>query len=199
MKKNKIIVNSFCLLLFFIIMLLVILKQTSSFDSFIYQLLINFRCPVLDSFFKTITVLGNKNMIIITLLLFILLFHDKKALVLVINVFSCIGLNSLIKHIIRRPRPSVKHLIKQGGFSFPSGHAMICLYGYLLYLVHIKIKNKWLKLLLEILLLFIIISIGLSRIYVGVHYPTDIIAGYCLAYVISNIIIYSTNDYFKGV
>lgn len=201
MKKNDILKVSFGIILFLIILILVVFKSTSAFDSTIYNFIISFRHPFLDAYFKIITLLGNPNMVIIILGFLILLFRDKKALILTINVFSSVSINSIIKHIIRRKRPTVKHLIKQGGFSFPSGHAMIsiCLYGYLLYLVQKEVKNKVIKNILTIILTLIIISIGLSRIYLGVHFATDIIAGYCLALSLLTIIIYYTNKYLKGV
>ena len=91
--------------------------------------------------------------------------------------------NQLIKHIIMRDRPSVYRMIKQGGFSYPSGHSMIAvaLYGILIYLVFKYIKNKYLKYGLSALLVLLILSIGISRIYVGVHFASDVVGGFSLA------------------
>ncbi len=182
MKKNLKIITSTFIFIFLIILLLVITQNTKSFDSAIYNFLISYRCSFLDSYFKFITMFGNTNMIIIVLGILILAFRNKNAIILTISTFSCVIVNSLVKHLVRRTRPTVKHLIKQGGFSFPSGHTMIaiCLYGYLLYLVQKNIKNKLLKNTLSILLIIFILSIATSRIYVGVHYATDVIAGLLL-------------------
>ena len=76
--------------------------------------------------------------------------------------------------------------------------ASLCLYGVLLYLVITKIKNKKLKIALASLLTLMIIMIGVSRIYVGVHYPTDVIGGYLLTIVILIINISLINYHFKG-
>ncbi len=200
MKKSlKIIIGSL-LILFILILLGVITNNLSSFDNIIYKFFISFRCSFLDKYFKFITSFGNTNMIIIVLGLFVLIFRDKKALVLTISTFSSVSINSIIKHIIRRKRPSVIHLVKQGGFSFPSGHTMIavCLYGYLLYLVNKKIKNKILKRILSIILVIFILSIGISRIYVGVHFASDVLAGYLLGLVVLILVIHYTNKYLKG-
>ena len=101
---------------------------------------------------------------------------------------------------MQRPRPDHLRLIKQGGYSFPSGHSMIaiCVYGTLIYLVHRKVKNRKIKVALEILLTIIILLIGISRIYVGVHYPSDVITGYLISIIILIINISILEKQFRG-
>ncbi len=200
MKKNLKLFCMSLLILFILILLLVITNNTKRFDMAIYNFIISFRCNLFDNYFKFLTVFGNSNVVIVVLGLMLLFFRNKKGLVLTISTFSSVAINSIIKHIIRRKRPSVLRLIKQGGFSFPSGHAMIsvCLYGYLLYLVNKNIKNKFLRIFLTIFFLIFILSIGISRIYVGVHFASDVIAGYLLSIFILIIVIHYTNKYLKG-
>ena len=183
MKKKYLIIISMFLIIFLGMLGIVLFDKNLIFDSTIYNFIISFRCDTLDIFFKTITKLGNTLTIIGIVCLFVLIFKNKYSLLLVISALDSVILNTIIKHIVRRERPSVLRLISQGGYSFPSGHAMIsvCVYGFLLYLAFSKIKNKYLKYICSFLLFILIISIGLSRIYVGVHYASDIIAGYSLA------------------
>ena len=86
--------------------------------------------------------------------------------------------NQILKNIFRRTRPLFKHLVKESCFSFPSGHAMVsfCFYGLIIYFIHkSNLKHKRIY---EILLIVIIVLIGLTRIYLGVHYFSDIIGGF---------------------
>lgn len=89
----------------------------------------------------------------------------------------------MLKRIIARPRPIEHRLISESGYSFPSGHSMVSMafYGFFIYLAYRKIKNPYVKTIVCVLLSIIIISIGLSRIYLGVHYPSDVIAGFCIS------------------
>ncbi|WRK51815.1 phosphatase PAP2 family protein [Coprobacillaceae bacterium CR2/5/TPMF4] len=93
----------------------------------------------------------------------------------------------MIKAIVRRPRPNVDVFIRESNFSFPSGHAMAitCLYGLLIYYLY-KSEIRYRKLLIVICVL-IIVLVSLSRVYLGVHYFSDIIGGILLS---SSLVLY---------
>ena len=199
MKKRNIVVISL-LLIFILITVLMLTGNISIFDDIIYNALFSIRNNFFDTFFKTITKLGNTITIIILVIILILTLKKEDKYLIWINVITTVLTNQILKHIIRRERPPHLRLIKEGGFSYPSGHAMIsiALYGMLIYIVNKNIKNKYLKITLTIILSLIILGIGLSRIYVGVHYPSDILSGYILSLVIIILVVNYTNDYFRG-
>lgn len=181
-KKQSILI--LVLSLFFIsILLLVIFKKTAFIDEPIYEFIISWRSSFLDTFFIFITQLGNTIPILLIVLMMAAFLHNRYGIFLMVSTIDSVLMNTLVKYCVQRPRPTGLRLIEQGGYSFPSGHAMIsvCVYGYLLYLAYTRISNKYLKYSVSILLLLVILGIGVSRIYVGVHYPTDVLAGYLLA------------------
>ncbi len=114
------------------------------------------------------------------LLLFILLFIDKKwfCIYLCLLIIDAIII-WVVKHILKRERPTIKPLVKEKGYSYPSGHTTTasCFYGFLIYLVSVSSMILTLKIVLIISLIFLIFLIGYSRIYLGVHYFSDVIGG----------------------
>lgn len=155
------------------------------FDDVIREFFYDLRDPALTPFVKLITYLGNYQTIVILCLVLLII----KPLRVVYGISVSTGavfvtvLNKSIKHAVHRPRPSdVMHLVNEGGFSFPSGHSITSMfvYGLLIYLVRKNVKNRKIADLLTIVFAVPLILIGPSRIYLGVHYPTDVLAGWCL-------------------
>ena len=182
-KKFNCILSSILLILFLIITVLVVTNNINWFDDTIYNALISLRNKPLDVFFKTITHLGDTLVILIMVVVTLIFLNKKDRVILGSTTILTVTFNQAIKHILRRPRPEHLRLIKQGGFSYPSGHSMIaiCVYGIMIYLINKKVKNKKLKMTLSVILTLLILSIGISRIYVGVHYPSDVLGGFLLA------------------
>ena len=141
---------------------------------------------------KVITNFGGVIFIAIsTIILFVGIKNKKIGAAIVINLFTITFLNLLLKNIVQRPRPTEFRLIDENGYSFPSGHSMVSMafYGFLIYIVYKYIKIRNLKVALIIVLSILPILIGISRIYLGVHYTTDVIGGFLVS--ISYLIIYT--------
>lgn len=164
-------------------------KDPLWFDEYIYQALKSIMNERVTSVFKLLTRFGNLEAFVIIGLITLYLVHSRRnRLLIVANLGIVFGCNVLLKMAFSRPRPPDIALIKESGFSFPSGHAMVSVafYGFLIYLIFQSRQPKWRKIGASIVLGCIIIGVGISRIYLGVHYASDVIAGasLSLAYVI---------------
>lgn len=129
-------------------------------------------------------------LIVITVILFILIKNKKIGVAITTNLVLVALLNQLLKNILQRPRPTEYRIIQETGYSFPSGHSMasMAFYGYLIYLIYKYVENKNIKWILITLLSILICSIGISRIYLGVHYTSDVLGGFLIS--ISYLVIY---------
>lgn len=133
---------------------------------------------------KVITWFGSATcLILLTIILFIVLKNKITGFLIAINLVIVTILNQLLKFVLQRPRPDDYRLIDESGYSFPSGHSMISMafYGYLIYLIYKSKFNKYVKIILITIFIFLILFIGISRIYLGVHYTSDVIAGILLS------------------
>ena len=142
---------------------------------------------------KAITQLGGAIFLIgLSITLAIIIKNKKIGILIWVNIAISTLLNQILKFIIQRPRPTEFRIIDERGYSFPSGHSMISatFYGFLIYLIYKNVKNKYLKYSLIIMLVILILLIGTSRIYLGVHYTSDVLAGFLIA--ISYLIIFTT-------
>ena len=168
-------------------------KELTPFDDAVTAAVQSWRTDGLTKFFKILTDLGDRPFYIAAcVLLGIYLYVRLGNLVFAFQATVVLGIASLInillKGLIDRQRPDGEHLVEVSSLSFPSGHAMssIAFYGFLIYILwQLKLKGIK-KILLTVLLVAIILGIGLSRVYLGVHYPSDVLAGFaaggaCLA------------------
>lgn len=106
--------------------------------------------------------------------------HRKELVLLLAVVVGTGALNYLLKLLFQRERPMLYRIAEANGYSFPSGHSMVAfgLYGIMAYLLWKHIPRKAGRLTLIAVSTLFILTIGLSRIYLGVHYPSDVIGGY---------------------
>ncbi|MDQ0882590.1 phosphatase PAP2 family protein [Peribacillus sp. V2I11] len=155
------------------------------FDEEVISLVQGWESPLLTDIMKFFTYIGSTGFLIILslVILFFLYRVLKHRLELVLFTAVMVGsplLNLMVKLFFQRARPDLHRLIEIGGYSFPSGHAMnaFSLYGILTFLLWRHITAMWARILLILFSMMMILSIGISRIYLGVHYPSDIIAGY---------------------
>ncbi len=158
-------------------------SDTLLFDQQISALIYNWRSPELTKIMLFITNFGASYMLITAVLIVILFVWKKhKMEALAFGVILIIGLilNVSLKEVARRQRPMLAPLVIEKSYSFPSGHAMNSSVFYLavaFYTYHFTRKKK-VSLGVTIGAMMMILLIGFSRVYLGVHYPSDVIAGY---------------------
>lgn len=129
-------------------------------------------------------------LIALTIVLLVLIKNKKIGISIFSNLVIVTILNQLLKAILQRPRPTEYRIVEETGYSFPSGHSMVSMafYGYLIYLIYKYVKNKYIKWISIVLLSILVCSIGISRIYLGVHYTSDVLGGFLIS--MSYLVIY---------
>ncbi|MEB3282079.1 MAG: phosphatase PAP2 family protein [Lyngbya sp.] len=181
--SSGLILSALSLWVFFEIAEEVLEQETKALDTAILQHFQSWHTPLLNQIFIGVTFLGNPNFLILfTLVVSLILIHYKqkaKLGILAIASGGAMGLNYWLKVLFSRSRPQLWQQIVDVNFkSFPSGHAMISLvvYGIVSYYLITQFQaSSKIIITLTSLLIFLI---GLSRLYLGVHWPTDILAGY---------------------
>ena len=185
MQNNLIFLIS--LIIFIFLFIGIITNKIEFFDNYIHELILSIRTPNLTNILTLFTNIGGIiSVSFITLVLTIVMLVLKKrtySIGIILNVLFSSLIYIVLKNIIQRPRPPIQErLIEEIGYSFPSGHSTnsIAFYGFIIYLIYNNIKNKLLRNILIIILSILIFLIGFSRIYLRVHYASDVIAGFCL-------------------
>ena len=187
-KQTFMMKGSFALLLFMIIGYIVKFypEMLVSFDQPIQTAIRGDLPETLTLLFRAITHLIDIPVIISWVLIVAFIFYRKQwkmeSYLMLGNLTLAGILIVTFKNIYQRPRPEILHLVEEKGFSFPSGHslAVTIMVGTLIVILSQRIKNTVWRKIVQILLSLYIFSVLVSRIYLGVHYPSDVLASLCL-------------------
>lgn len=167
----------------------IILLKSEWLDTLVFDFLRKHVSDTATAVLNTITFLGSHYFLIPAFsLMLVHSYFIKKDKWLAIRI-AAISISSVLlmfslKYLFQRPRPLLPLLNEARGLSFPSGHAFISFsfFGLLIYIIYEEIKNIWLKWTIIFLISCLILTIGLSRIYLRVHYASDVIAGLCMGF-----------------
>ena len=182
-KDKKMIVLYICMFLFIALTIMVLTGIINPLDSYMESLVIDIRNDKLTIVMTNITNFARAySLIAITILLFFVIKNKKIPLMIAINLVGVFLTSQIFKFIFRRARPDVLTLVSASGYSYPSGHTMVstAYFAFITYLLCKKVKRKIDKIALIIFSVVMILLIGFSRIYLGVHYLSDVIGGFLL-------------------
>lgn len=167
----------------------VFVLKNEEFDYKVFQFLEPYVSSARNSTVLFFTFLGSHIFLIPANFLLIIYFlfirkHRWYSIKIPVIALTSLGLMTLLKNLFGRARPDIPLLHEAQGLSFPSGHALIsvCFYGLLIHIVWKLVKRAWLKWTLIILLILLILIIGFTRIYLRVHYPSDVFAGFAIGF-----------------
>lgn len=173
--------------LFSLLAALVFAGFTENFDSTIYTAISTAISSPLTLAAKAFSFIGSEVVVVAVVLVLLVIPRTRInfGLPIAVTVGCSAVLNWLLKHAFMRPRPEILRLVDITGFSFPSGHAMnnTALYTVLVLLVFKYAKSA--RVLIASGAYLLVFLIGLSRIYLGVHYASDVIAGFLLGYAVA--------------
>lgn len=191
MKKIKILF-SICLIIFIGLLLMMLFNPApvQSIDDTLRQIINAHRSVVWNIFFVNFTQLFNSKetiiWIVITAILSGIMINRRFVWQVLLTIGSGVLLNRIIKLLIQRPRPNTNLLMHYSSYSFPSGHssAAALVLGCLILLTWQVVRRNWVKVTITTILVILVLAIGFSRVYVGAHYPSDVLAGWCLGTVV---------------
>ena len=181
-------------------------QMLTDWDNNVTDFVLSYRNPTLTKYFMFVTDVGDLYGYLIVLGIFFgvsfFVFKRWKYVLQITLVLALASIsNVILKRFIDRARPSIEHLVSVETLSYPSGHAMsaMAFYGFLIYLFTQFKMNKYLRVLSITLLAFLLLSIGVSRIYLGVHFPSDIAGGFIAGFiwVIFCILLFNIIELFK--
>ncbi|TVX98995.1 phosphatase PAP2 family protein [Paenibacillus cremeus] len=160
-------------------------KKVTNFDQTIISGVQGAESPALTHVMKFFTFIGNGYCVvfvsaIVLFFLYQVLHHRKELILFIAVVVGSAVLNETLKLIFHRARPTLHRIVVANGFSFPSGHSMsaFSLYGIVAFLLWRHTSTPLGRGILIMLSMIMILTIGVSRIYLGVHYPSDVVGGF---------------------
>jgi undecaprenyl-diphosphatase len=164
--------------------------ETLRFDSFVRDRVHSWASPALTDAMEAVTQLGEPRFLIALSLVLILWLANtgrkRAAILLVVAAVGAEALDELLKLVFHRPRPEAYFGYPlPSSYSFPSGHAVssCCFYGVLAAILTARMRSRAAKIAIWTAAALMAALIGLSRVYLGVHYPSDVVAGYTVAVV----------------
>lgn len=185
LKRKRILIIGACIILFIELLDDVLEGDLMTLDLLAKAFFVeNLRADWLTPIMESISALATPVSLLVLLLVIVAFAPGKRpGMFCTVNLVLVVLLNVLLKELVQRPRPEDINLVVETGFSFPSGHSMVAMafFGLLVWLVWHYEKDRTMRLACCAGFSLIILLIGISRIYLGVHYASDVLAGFCIS------------------
>ena len=182
---SLLVLPALCLAVFVCLLVKVLKGETMVIDRWGYSLFVEkLRSPVLTVAMKAISNMASLPFIVgVLVAAFIWVPCRTRVICAAVNVGAISAIDQLLKVLVRRSRPQGFRLVEAPGLSFPSGHSMAAMafYGYGIWLVQSGACGLSFCVIIAAALVCVILAVGVSRIYLGVHYASDVLGGFCLA------------------
>lgn len=179
-------------------------NETIVADNVISAFVISFRTSWLTIVMHILSLLGNDAIILGSIIFVIFLTHRRhfrESFIFSVLLIMGASLTTILKLLYQIPRPFFSPIAYEATFSYPSGHALnsMLFYGAISYFIYHFTKNRPISIFVSVLSAFLILLIGISRIYLGVHRPSDIVAGFIVGFwlLITTILVDKTIIYFR--
>ncbi len=187
-RANRLLILAALALVVFALLLEDVLAgEVMRLDKMAYALIVErLRAPFVTPVMEAFSALGTVP-VLLTLLLVIAAFAPGRSpeRFCALNLALVVLVNVCLKALVRRPRPEGFRLASASGFSFPSGHSMVAMafFGLIVWFVWRYETDRRRRDLLTVALSLVILMVGVSRVYLGVHYASDVLAGFCASFI----------------
>lgn len=191
-NKTKIILIVVPIIIFIFLVVAISAGFSNNFETWVYNGAVEHMSPTLNIIIKGITNLGGAISVMIFCSILLIYSKTRKKIGVPVSIAVIISeiINIILKNIFARERPNILQLVNETSYSFPSGHSMVnaTIYTMLAILAIKYIKDKRKKCIVVMFCTIFPLLIGFTRIYLGVHYFTDVLGGLLLGFVISVIV-----------
>lgn len=184
-ENKRVAIVAACAIVFLVLLEDVLEGGLIKLDEAAYVLIVeHLRTDWLTPIMESISALATPVTLMVMLLLIVAFAPGRRpGACCALNLALVVVLNQVLKFLVQRPRPEGFRLAAETGFSFPSGHSMAAMafFGLLIWMVWHYERDRAVRIGCSVALAALIVAVGVSRIYLGVHYASDVVAGFCVS------------------